>query len=213
MIEVTVIRHLYRRPLMTLLATWGISLLLQNLIRVLFGTENIRFDTPSWLVGGVGVLGDFVLTWNHLFAIGFAVLGFAAVTAVLRWTDLGLFIRAVTTNRAMAGALGVPTRRIDMLAFALGAGLAGLAGLALSPTYNVNPTMGSGFIIDSFMVVVLGGVGSLVGTALASLGIGLVDVGIEPFYGAVTAKVVSLLIVILLIQWRPEGLVAAKGRR
>ena len=211
-IEVTVIRHLYRRPLMTLLATWGISLLLSNLLRVLFGTGNVRFDTPGWLVGGVAVLGDFVLTWNHLFAIVFALAGFAGVTAVLRSTDLGLFMRAVTANRAMAGALGVPTRRIDMLAFGIGAGLAGLAGLALSPTYNVNPTMGSGFIIDSFMVVVLGGVGSLAGTAIASLGIGLVDVGIEPFYGAVAAKVVSLLIVILLIQWRPEGLIAAKGR-
>jgi urea transport system permease protein len=128
-------------------------------------------------------------------------------------TDLGLLIRAVTQNRAMAGCVGVSTRRIDMAAFGFGAGLAGLGGLALSPIYNVNPTMGSGFIIDSFMVVVLGGVGSLAGTALASLGVGLVNVGIEPFYGAVAAKVIALLLIILIIQWRPEGLVAARGRR
>ncbi|WP_428393084.1 urea ABC transporter permease subunit UrtB [Lichenicoccus sp.] len=211
--EVTVIRHLYQRPLMTLLATWAISLLLANLVRVGFGTQNLRFDTPSWLSGGTRLVGDCLITWNHLFAIGFAVAAFAAALAVLHLTDLGLFIRAVTQNRAMAGALGVRTLRIDRVAFGLGAGLAGLAGLALSPTYNVNPTMGSGFIIDSFMVVVLGGIGSLPGTALAALGIGMVDVGIEPFYGAVAAKVVSLLLVVALIQWRPEGLVAIRGRR
>ena len=211
--EVAVIRHLYQRPLMTLLATWAISLLLANLVRVGFGTQNLRFDTPSWLTGGAQVVGDFLITWNHLFAIGFAAAAFAAALVVLHLTDLGLFIRAVTQNRGIAGVLGVRTLRVDRVAFGLGAGLAGLAGLALSPTYNVNPTMGSGFIIDSFMVVVLGGIGSLPGTALAALGIGLVDVGIEPFYGAVAAKVVSLLLVVALIQWRPEGLVAIRGRR
>ena len=213
LIELTVIRHLYRRPLMTLLATWATSLLLINLVRVGFGTQNLQFLTPPYLTGGVRVVGEFLVTWNHLFAIVFAVLAFGATLALLRLTDLGLFIRAVTQNRAMAGCVGVSTRRVDMAAFGFGAGLAGLGGLALSPIYNVNPSMGTGFIIDSFMVVVLGGVGSLLGAAVASLGIGLVDVGIEPFYGAVAAKVVALTLVILTIQWRPEGLVPAKGRR
>ncbi len=211
--EALVIRHLYRRPLMTLLATWAISLLLVNLVRVGFGTQNLQFQTPSYLTGGVRVVGDFLVTWNHLAAIGFAAAAFAGSLALLRLTDLGLFIRTVTQNRAMAGCVGISARRVDMAAFGFGAGLAGLAGLALSPIYNVNPTMGTGFIIDSFMVVVLGGVGSLLGTAIAALGIGLVNVGVEPFYGAVAAKVAALLLVILLIQWRPEGLVALRGRR
>jgi urea transport system permease protein len=211
--EVLVIRHLYRRPLMTLLATWAISLLLVNLVRVGFGTQNLEFQTPSYLTGGVRVLGDFLVTWNHMGAIFFAVAAFGVTLALLRLTDIGLFIRTVTQNRAMAGCIGISTRRVDMAAFGFGAGLAGLAGLALSPIYNVNPTMGTGFIIDSFMVVVLGGVGSLLGTAVASLSIGLVNVGIEPFYGAVAAKVTALLLVILLIQRRPEGLIALKGRR
>jgi len=212
-IERVVICHLYRRPLMTLLATWAISLLLTNLVRVIFGTQNLRFQTPWYLTGGVRVVGDFLITTNHLFAIAFAVAAFVASLALLRLTPLGLFIRATTQNRGMAGCVGIATRRIDMAAFGFGAGLAGLAGLALSPIYNVNPTMGTGFIIDSFMVVVLGGVGSLLGTALAALGIGLVDVGIEPFYGAVAAKVIALLLIIVLIQWRPQGLIAARGRR
>jgi urea transport system permease protein len=212
-IEWTVIRHLYRRPLMTLLATWGISLLLINLVRVSFGTQNLEFITPPYLTGGVAVVGDFFITWNHLAAIFFAVAAFIGTLALLRLTSIGLFIRGVTQNRDMAGCIGISTRRIDMLAFGLGAGLAGLGGLALSPIYNVNPTMGTEFIIDSFMVVVLGGVGSLIGTAIAALGIGLVNVGIEPFYGAVAAKVIALLLIIVLIQWRPEGLIAARGRR
>ena len=213
LIEILVIRHLYRRPLMTLLATWAISLLLVNLVRVGFGTQNLHFTTPAYLTGGVRVVGDFLITWNHLGAICCAVAAFAGTFALLRLTDLGLFIRTVTQNRDMAGCVGISTRRVDVAAFALGGGLAGLGGLALSPIYNVNPTMGTGFIIDSFMVVVLGGVGSLFGTALAALGIGLVDVGIEPFYGAVAAKVIVLLLIVLLIQWRPEGLIAPKGRR
>ena len=213
LIEWTVIRHLYRRPLMTLLATWGISLLLINLVRVCFGTQNLEFITPPYLTGGIAVVGDFFITWNHLAAIFFAVAAFVGTLALLRLTSIGLFIRGVTQNRDMAGCIGISTRRIDMLAFGLGAGLAGLGGLALSPIYNVNPTMGTEFIIDSFMVVVLGGVGSLIGTAIAALGIGLVNVGIEPFYGAVAAKVIALLLIIVLIQWRPEGLIAARGRR
>jgi urea transport system permease protein len=212
-IEYLVIRHLYHRPLMTLLATWAISLLLVNVVRVVFGTQNLEFLTPSYLTGGVRVVGDFLVTWNHMGSIAFALAAFVGMVAMLKLTDIGLFIRTVTQNRAMAGCIGISTRRIDMAAFGFGAGLAGLAGLALSPIYNVNPTMGTGFIIDSFMVVVLGGVGSLFGTAIAALGIGLVNVGIEPFYGAVAAKVMALLLVIVLIQWRPEGLMVLKGRR
>ena len=212
-VEALAIRHLYKRPLMTLLASWAIGLLLINLVRVSFGTQNLKIATPPYLSGGFRVLGDFIVTWNHLDAIVFAVVAFAGTQALLRFTDLGLFIRAVTQNRAMAGCVGVSTRRVDQLAFGLGSGLAGLAGLALSPIYNVNPTMGTGFIIDSFMVVVLGGVGSLLGTAIASLGIALVNVGIEPFYGAVAAKVVALIVIILFIQSRPEGLIAPRGRR
>jgi urea transport system permease protein len=212
-IETLAIRRLYKHPLITLLATWAIGLLLVNLVRVAFGTQNLKIATPPFLAGGFRVMGDFIVTWNHLDAIAFAVVAFALTQTLLRFTDFGLFIRAVTQNRAMAGCVGVSTRRVDQLAFGLGAGLAGLAGLALSPIYNVNPTMGGGFIIDSFMVVVLGGVGSLVGTAVASVGIALVNVGIEPFYGAVAAKVIALLVIIVLIQWRPEGLIGASGRR
>ena len=212
-IEVVVIRHLYRRPLMTLLATWAISLLLVNLVRVGFGTQNLQFMTPPYLTGGMHVLGDFLITWNHLAAIACAVAAFAGTLALLRLTDLGLFIRTVTQNRSMAGCVGISTRRIDAAAFGLGSGLAGVAVLELSPLYNVNPTLGTGCRIDSVRGVVRGGVGSLFGTALASVGIGLVNVGIEPFYGAVAAKVIVLFMIVLLIQWRPEGLIAAKGRR
>ena len=153
------------------------------------------------------------MTMNRLFAIGIAVVAFVGVLWLLRRTMFGLNIRAVTQNREMAGAAGINTRRIDWMTFGLGSGLAGLAGLALSPLYNVNPNMGANFIVDSFMVVVLGGVGSLLGAVLAALGIGQINVVIEPIYGAVAAKVLVLLLIIGFIQWRPEGLFAPKGRR
>lgn len=213
LMEALVIRRLYHRPLMTLLATWAISLLLINTVRVTIGSRNLEFYQPAYITGGIPVLGDFIMTLNRLFAIGIAVAAFFAVVWVLRRSLFGLNMRAVTQNRAMAGAAGIDTRRTDRMAFALGSGLAGLAGLALSPLYNVNPTMGTGFIVDSFMVVVLGGVGSLVGAVVASLGIGQINVIIEPIYGAVAAKVLVLLLVIVFIQWRPEGLFAPKGRR
>jgi urea transport system permease protein len=211
--EMTVIRRLYDRPLMTLLATWAISLLLINAVRVGIGTQNLEFHQPAYVTGGIPVVGDFIMTANRLFAIGVAVAAFVGVILLLRGTTLGMNMRAVTQNRAMAGAAGIDTRRTDRVAFGLGSGLAGLAGLALSPLYNVNPTMGTGFIVDSFMVVVLGGVGSLAGAVVASLGIGQINVAIEPVYGAVAAKVIVLLLVILFIQRRPEGLFAPKGRR
>lgn len=212
-LEVTLIRHLYRRPLMSLLATWAVSLALSNLVRVVFGTQNLQMDAPFYVTGGLPVIGDFIMTWNRLFAIGFAAITLFGTWLLIRRTGLGLDIRAVSQNRDMAGCIGIATRRVDMLAFGLGSGLAGLAGLALSPIYNVNPEMGSSFIIDSFMVVVLGGVGSIVGTVIAALGIGQINVLIEPFWGAVAAKVIVLGLIIVFLQWRPEGLFAIAGRR
>ncbi|QIB33541.1 urea ABC transporter permease subunit UrtB [Ancylobacter pratisalsi] len=212
-IEAALLRHLYKRPLMSLLATWAVSLFLINLVRVIFGTQNMQFETPFYVSGGVPVIGDFIFTWNRMFAIGFAVVTLALTWAIVRKTPLGLNIRAVTQNRDMAACIGIPTRRVDMMAFGLGSGLAGLAGLALSPIYSVNPQMGQNFIIDSFMVVVLGGVGTIAGTVVAALGIGQINVLIEPLWGAVAAKVIVLLMIIAFLQWRPEGLFAVKGRR
>ena len=212
-IEWAVIRHLYNRPFVTLLATWAVSLLLINTVRVVFGTQNVNFFTPFYVSGGVDVLGDFIVTWNRLFAIGFAALALAFTIGVLRYTNLGMNIRAVTQNRRMAAAVGVNTRLTDGIAFGFGAGLAGLAGVALIPIYNVNPNMGTNFVVDAFMVVVLGGVGSVLGTLLAAFGIAQVSVLIEPLYGAVAAKVIVLLLIIAFIQWRPQGLIAPKGRK
>jgi urea transport system permease protein len=213
LMEVIVIRRLYDRPLMTLLATWAISLLLINTVRVTIGSQNLEFHQPYYVSGGFPLVGDFIMTSNRLFAIVVAICACVTVVVLLRRSLFGMNIRAVTQNRAMAGAAGIDTRRTDMMAFSLGSGLAGLAGLALSPLYNVNPGMGTGFIVDSFMVVVLGGVGSLIGAALAAIGIGQINVIVEPIYGAVAAKVFVLLLVIVFIQWRPEGLFAPKGRR
>ncbi len=212
-VEALVLRHLYRRPLMSLLATWAVSLFLVNLVRVAVGTQNLQFAMPPYVSGGVPLYADFVVTWNRLFAILFAAATLALTLVVLRRTPLGLDIRAVTQNRDMAACLGLPTRRIDRLAFGLGSGLAGLAGVALCPIYSVNPGMGSGFVIDAFMVVVLGGVGSLAGTLVAALGIGGANVLIEPLSGAVAAKVIVLVGIILFLQRRPEGLFAAGRRR
>jgi urea transport system permease protein len=212
-LEAMLLRHLYKRPLMSLLATWAVSLFLINLVRVTFGTQNLNFVTPSYVTGGVPVIGDFIFTWNRMFAIAFAIVTLAITWGLMQLTPLGLNIRAVTQNRTMAACIGIPVRRIDMLAFGLGSGLAGLAGLALAPIYSVNPQMGQNFIIDSFMVVVLGGVGTIVGTVVAALGIGQINVLIEPLWGAVAAKVIVLLMIITFLQWRPEGLFAIKGQR
>ncbi|RTL93017.1 urea ABC transporter permease subunit UrtB [Ancylobacter aquaticus] len=212
-LEASLLRHLYKRPLMSLLATWAVSLFLMNLVRVVFGTQNLQFETPFYVTGGVPVIGDFIFTWNRMFAIAFAVVTLALTWGLVRRTPFGLNIRAVTQNRDMAACIGIPTRRVDMMAFGLGSGLAGLAGLALSPIYSVNPQMGQNFIIDAFMVVVLGGVGTIAGTVVAALGIGQINVLIEPLWGAVAAKVIVLLMIIAFLQWRPEGLFAVKGRR
>ncbi|HEY3599492.1 MAG TPA: urea ABC transporter permease subunit UrtB [Paraburkholderia sp.] len=212
LLEFFVIRFLYRRPLETLLATWAVSIALIKLIQVLFGSQNVEFITPGFLNGGMQVSPGFFVTYNRLFAIGLALLIFVATFAVIRLTKLGLLMRATTQLRDMARCLGVPAERVDRIAFGIGAGLAGLAGVVLTQIASVNPSMGTGFVVDSFMVVVLGGAGSLVGTAVSSLALGEINQFIEPFYGAVAAKVAVLLLIVLIIQKRPQGLFALKTR-
>ncbi|MCM2570443.1 urea ABC transporter permease subunit UrtB [Achromobacter xylosoxidans] len=211
-LERTVIRWLYGRPLETLLATWGISLMLMQGVRTLFGAQNVEVGNPSWMSGGITVLGGLVLTYNRLVIIGFALFVVFLVWALLNHTRLGLFVRAITQNRRMADCVGVPTGRVDMLAFGLGSGIAGLAGVALSQLGNVGPDLGRGYIVDSFMVVVLGGVGQLAGTVIAALGLGGVNKFLEPYAGAVMAKITILVLIVLFVQKRPQGLFAPRGR-
>ena len=211
-LERTVIRWLYGRPLETLLATSGISLVLMQAVRTLFGAQNVEVANPAWMSGGVTVLGSLVLPCNRIAIIVFAVLVTAGVWLLLNSTRLGLFVRAVMQNRRMAGCVGVPTGRIDMLTFGLGSGIAGLGGVALSQLGNVGPDLGQSYIIDSFMVVVLGGVGQMSGTVLAALGLGEANKLLEPVAGAVLAKIAILAFIIIFIQRRPQGLFAVKGR-
>ena len=211
-LERLVIRHLYGRPLETLLATWGISLCLIQAARVIFGPQNVEVSNPDWMSGGVEVMANVILPWNRIYIIAFAVGVLALVWLLLTRTRLGLFVRAVTQNRPMASCVGVHTGRTDMRAFGLGAGIAGLGGVALSQISNVGPDMGQGYIVDSFMVVVLGGVGQLAGAVWAGLGLGIVTKLLEGWAGAVIAKIVVLVIIILFIQKRPQGLFALKGR-
>jgi urea transport system permease protein len=211
-LERTVIRWLYGRPLETLLATWGISLMLMQSVRTLFGAQNVEVANPSWMSGGVTVLGSLVLSYNRIVIIFFALFVVLAVWLVLNKTRLGLFVRAVTQNRRMADCVGVATGKIDMLTFGLGSGIAGLGGVALSQLGNVGPDLGQSYIVDSFMVVVLGGVGQLAGTVIAAIGLGEVNKFLEPVAGAVMAKIVILICIIVFIQKRPQGLFALKGR-
>ncbi len=212
LLERTVIRRLYGRPLETLLATWGLSLILIQAARVLFGAQNVEVANPAWMSGGVELMAGLVLPWNRIAIIGFTLFVLGLMWALMQKTRLGLFVRAVTQNRPMAGCVGVPTGRVDTLAFGLGAGIAGLGGVALSQIANVGPDMGQGYIVDSFLVVVLGGVGQLAGAVWAALGLGVVTKFLEGWSGAVIAKIVVLLIVIVFIQKRPQGLFALKGR-
>ena len=211
-LERSVIRFLYGRPLETLLATWGISLILIQSVRTVFGAQNVQVENPSWMSGGLVALTSVVLPWNRIVIIGFAVIVLLAMWLLLTRTRLGLFVRAVTQNRAMASCNGVPTRRVDTLAFGLGSGLAGLAGCALSQIGNVGPDLGQSYIVDSFMVVVLGGVGQLAGTVYAAVGLGIVNKFLEGVSGAVLAKIAVLVFIIFFIQKRPQGLFALKGR-
>ena len=211
-LERTVIRWLYGRPLETLLATWGISLILMQMVRSLFGAQNVEVANPSWMSGGITVLGSLVLSYNRIVIIGFALFVVAAVWLILNKTRLGLFVRAVMQNRRMADCVGVSTGKIDMLTFGLGSGIAGLGGVALSQLGNVGPDLGQSYIVDSFLVVVLGGVGQLAGTIIAALGLGEINKFLEPVAGAVMAKILILVFIVIFIQKRPQGLFALKGR-
>jgi urea transport system permease protein len=209
--ERSVIRWLYGRPLETLLATWGISLFLIQLVRQIFGAQNVEVANPSWMSGGIEFT-NLTLPYNRIVIIGFALVVLVAMWLVLSRTRLGLFVRAVTQNRTMAAGVGVPTGRVDLLAFGLGSGIAGLAGVALSQVGNVGPDLGQSYIIDSFMVVVLGGVGQLAGTVYAAMGLGVAMKLLEPHIGAVLTKIFILVLIIAFIQKRPQGLFALKGR-
>ncbi len=211
-LERSVIRFLYGRPLETLLATWGISLILIQAMRTAFGAQNVQVENPAWMSGGVQLLSNVVLPYSRIVIIGFAAAVVALIALLLTRTRLGLFVRGVTQNRPMAGALGVPTGRVDTYAFGLGSGIAGLAGCALSQIGNVGPDLGQSYIVDSFMVVVLGGVGQLAGTVYAAMGLGIANKFLEAWSGAVLAKIAMLVFIIVFIQKRPQGLFALKGR-
>jgi urea transport system permease protein len=212
LMERSVLRHLYGRPLETLLATWGISLILMQTVRTVFGAQNVAVENPTWMSGGIQVLVNLSLPWNRVLIVLFALLVLAGVALLISQTRLGLFVRGVTQNRAMASCMGVNTARIDTYAFALGSGIAGLAGCALSQIGNVGPDLGQGYIVDAFMVVVLGGVGQLAGTVYAALGLGVLNKFLEGWTGAVLAKIAVLVFIIIFIQKRPQGLFAMKGR-
>jgi urea transport system permease protein len=212
LIERTVIRFLYRRPLESLLATWGISLMMQQCFRMVFGANNVQVNSPSWLLGHFTV-GDVSFGYNRVFVIGFAIVIVIATWLLLTKTSLGLLIRAVMQNRAMAACLGVRTSRVNTLTFAFGSGLAGLAGAFLSQIGNVGPSLGQTYIVDSFMTVVLGGVGSIVGTVYSALGIGTADQVLQQTTGSpVTGKIVVLVAIIVFLQWKPGGLFSTRSR-
>ena len=211
LIERTVIRPLYGRPLETLLATWGVSLILQQSVRMIFGPSNREVENPSW-ASGAFELGQLSITYNRLWLVLFSFTVFAALYLLLNKTWFGLQLRAVTQNRRMASAIGIRTPWIGALTFAVGSGIAGIAGVGLSQIDNVSPNLGQGYSIDSFMVVVFGGVGNLWGTLVAAMTLGVANKLLEPFAGAVLGKIFVLIFIILFIQKRPRGLFALKGR-
>jgi len=211
-LERSVIRHLYGRPLETLLATWGISLVLIQTVRLTFGAQNVEVANPFYLSGGVEVFNGVVFPYSRIVIIVFVVFVVTAIWALLQKTSLGLQVRSVTQNREMAACMGIPTHKVDMWTFGLGSGVAGLGGLALSQIGNVGPELGRMYIVDSFMVVVLGGVGKIAGTVAGALGIGVINKFLEPVSGAVLGKIIVLVLIIALIQKRPQGLFALKGR-
>ena len=210
-IERGIIRFLYGRPLETLLATWGLSLILQQAVRTTFGPNNREVGAPSWMSGSFEI-GKLSITYGRLWIIVFSLLVFLALLFVLRFTRFGLEMRAVTQNRPMAAAMGIRTKRVDALTFGLGSGIAGMAGVALSQIDNVSPNLGQGYIIDSFLVVVFGGVGNLFGTLVGAMTLGVANKLLEPYAGAVLGKIALLVLIILFIQKRPRGLFALKGR-
>jgi urea transport system permease protein len=211
LIERGIIRFLYGRPLETLLATWGLSLVLQQAVRTAFGPTNREVGNPSWMSGAFE-LGQITITYNRLWILVFTLAVFVILLAMLRYTALGLEMRAVTQNRRMAASMGIATSRVDALTFGLGSGIAGIAGVALSQIDNVSPNLGQSYIIDSFMVVVFGGVGNLWGTLVGAFTLGIANKFLEPVAGAVLGKIAILVLIILFIQKRPRGLFALKGR-
>ena len=211
-LERSVIRFLYGRPLETLLATWGVSLILQQMVRSIFGSPNREVSNPSWMTGGFDPIGGFTVTWNRVGIIIFCLAVLGALALILNRTSFGLHMRAVTQNRPMASVMGIRTARVDALTFGLGSGIAGMAGVALSQIGNVSPNLGTIYIVDSFLVVVFGGVGNLLGTFVGALSLGIVNKFLEPVAGAILGKIVVLVAIILFIQRRPRGLFALKGR-
>jgi urea transport system permease protein len=210
-IERCIIRFLYGRPLETLLATWGLSLVLQQAVRTMFGPTNREVGNPSWMSGAFEI-GQITITYNRLWILCFTLAVFAILLAMLRYSAIGLEMRAVTQNRRMAASMGIATSRVDALTFGLGSGIAGIAGVALSQIDNVSPNLGQSYIIDSFMVVVFGGVGNLWGTLVGAFTLGIANKFLEPVAGAVLGKIAILVLIILFIQKRPRGLFALKGR-
>ena len=210
--ERSIIRWLYGRPLETLLATWGISLILQQLVRTIFGAPNKEVSNPAWMTGGFDVVGGFTVTWNRLVIIFFCFLVLGLLALLTRRSFFGLQMRSVTQNREMAAAMGIATARVDALTFGLGSGIAGVAGVALSQIGNVSPNLGTIYIVDSFLVVVFGGVGNLAGTLVGAMSLGIANKLLEPLAGAMLAKIAILVAIILFIQKRPRGLFALKGR-
>ena len=211
-LERTLIRHLYGRPLETLLMTFGVGMILQQAVRLIFGAQNQEVTSPAWMQGIVTLPGGVEVTQNRLWIILFALLVLAVTVAAIRFTRFGLEMRAVVQNRRIASTMGIRTGRVDAMTFAFGSGIAGMAGVALSQIDNVSPNLGTGYIIDSFMVVVFGGVGSLAGTMIGAFTLGLVNKMLEPWAGAVLAKIAVLVGIMLFIQRRPKGLFALKGR-
>ena len=211
-IERTVIRFLYGRPLETLLATFGVSLVLQQTVRSIFSPLNRSVSSPHWMSGSIQINAALSLTNNRLIILAFSLLVFAALFLLLKKSSIGLQVRAVSQNRSMARAMGIRAVRVDALTFGLGSGIAGIAGVALSQLTNVGPNLGQAYIVDSFMVVVFGGVGNLWGTLVGGLSLGIVNKFLEPWTGAVLAKILILVLIILFIQKRPQGLFPQKGR-
>ena len=212
LIERFIVRFLYGRPLETLLATFGVSLILQQVARDIFTANNRPVESPSWMAGSLQINDALSITYNRLVIVLFALVVFLVLQLVLKRTRLGLEVRAVAQNRAMAKAMGVRTDWVDALTFGLGSGIAGVAGVALSQLTNVGPNLGQSYIVDSFMVVVFGGVGNLWGTLIGGMSLGVVNKVLEPYAGAVLGKIIVLVCLILFIQRRPRGLFPQKGR-
>ena len=211
-IERGIIRFLYGRPLETLLATFGVSLFLQQAVRSIFSPLNRSVSTPEWMSGSWQINDFLSLTWNRFYILVFCLLVFVTLLQILKRTKLGLEVRAVAQNRQMARAMGIPTSRVDAMTFGLGSGIAGVAGVALSQITNVGPNLGQAYIVDSFMVVVFGGVGNLFGTLVAGFSLGIANKVLEPYAGAVLAKILVLVFIILFIQKKPRGMFPQKGR-